>query len=177
VALSLRPLLVSIPLAISLAGCSVYTYEQRDDGWTTYASGAGFTVDIPAPPFTETVKQLENPIAGPVETHFLTTRSADETRYAVVYADFLDSYISSGADVLAEALKGDETLLASKAMQSKSLTVSGHPALDYEIVRAEDARAVRLVLVGRRLYALSVTGTQEAIDSEAARRFLDSFSV
>jgi hypothetical protein len=162
---------------LALTGCSVYSFQQRDDGWTTYTSGAGFTVDVPGPPFTETVKQLDNPNLGQLETHFLTSRASDGSRYAVVYADFPDAYVSSGADVLGEALKGDEKQLGSRAIEPHSLTVSGHPALEYGIVRTKDAWATRLVLVGRRLYALSVTGTEEAVKNEQARRFLESFSV
>jgi hypothetical protein len=171
----------SLPLFVAalltLVGCSFYAYEQRDDGWTTYASRAGFTVDVPGPPFRETVEQLDNARLGQLETHFLTTRGSDGTRYAVVYADFPESYVKSGADVLGEALKRDEENLQVQAVDPHAVTVAGYPALEYGIERPKDAWAVRLVLAGRRLYALSVTGTRESVKSDEARRFLESFSV
>jgi hypothetical protein len=172
---------VSLPLILAalltLAGCSFYAYQQRDDGWTTYMSGGGFRVDVPGPPFRETVEQLENARLGQLETHFLTTRASNGTRYAVVYADFPESYVNSGADVLAEALKRDEENLRVQAVNPHAVTVAGYHALEYGVERPKDAWAVRLVLAGRRLYAVSVTGTAESVKSDDARHFLESFAV
>lgn len=126
---------------------------------------------------TETVERLDNPILGPVETHFFATRISGGTRYAVVYADLPEAFITSAADVLAEARRSDERKLGGQATEQRELTAAGQPALEYRIETRHNVHRVRLVLAGTRLYALSVTGTAEATDGPDARAFLDSFAL
>jgi hypothetical protein len=171
-----RILFLAAVSILCVAGClRASVYVQPDEGWTSYASTAGFSVLAPAP-LSETVKVLNNPNLGPIETHFLVTTTPAGVRYAVVYGDFPASYLAS-TDVLGDSRDGDARSLKASATNEQRLTVSGRPALDYRIETTNNVRRERLVLDGARLYAVTVTGTAEAADGDDARKFLDSFAL
>lgn len=166
--------LLLIVLGVLLAGCVSGSVSVFHEDWTTFKSPAGFSVDVPAP-LNETVQQLNNPNLGPIETHFLVTTTPYGVRYAVIYADFPARYVNgvSAQQVLAESRAGDEKSLKAQATNLRELTVSGRPAIEYTIQRPTGMSTVRLMLDGRRLYSLSVTGA--GAESSDLTRFLDSF--
>lgn len=148
------------------------------DGWATYSSPAGFSVDMPGEP--QETEQTTTTGLGDITVHFLQVTDGP-AYYAASYNDY-------PADMATEDLDPDNLLQdawqgvgqSGEVINTQPIEVLGYPGVEGEI-NVQDTTHIwyRGLLVEDRLYQLVVTAPEpEKVQyANAARRFIESFAL
>ncbi|OWK37658.1 hypothetical protein [Fimbriiglobus ruber] len=145
-----------------------------------YDSAAGrFHAEFPGKP-----TEREEVVDGPEPVLYLWTefhREFPDETYFVYYTDFLARDLKPGPDQLLE--KACDRAVArtpgSEEVSRQPAMHDGYPARDL-VIRSPDSNGetvVRFVLVGKRLYAVGITGEFVNADSQRVRHFHERFRI
>lgn len=152
---------------------------RDDSGWVIYASKEGdYEVHLPGEPSVE--RQEVNTRVGPLQ---MQKASVDrgEGGYAVSFLDYPGEATSDVERFLDEEVVRSIARFGGRLIEKKTLTVDGHQAREVtfgvpdSVVAGGGRSRTRLVLVGSRLYAVSVTGTKGFVERNEAEKFFRTF--
>lgn len=149
------------------------------EGWIEYASEKGFTVQLPEKPSREHhVIELPDANQG-LDYHSLTSYQNKHVHYSVSHIDFPKKWTWAGPSrLLKTALDGVLSYAPGAEVLGKRFTThQGYKALDFILKKDNEEVRGRIILVGTRLYALTMTYPSEADIDFNEIHFMDSFDV
>src|SRR5262245_13524494 len=141
--------------------------------WKEYTSEKGkFSVLMPGAP--ETGYRF-GPAAPGAVMSYVTNYQKDAKAWSVVYFDL--PAIPPDADAVKMLFERERDSYTPKPSGEKSLTLNGHPSLEFKtpIDDRDRVQIVRIVLVKQRVYELWVLTQAKQAASEDVTRFFDSF--
>jgi uncharacterized protein (TIGR03067 family) len=171
---------------VTRAGGDTETFTLKRSRWERYSEkGLGFTIEFPGRP-TEAKRPLDGG-AGQTTIRVLAIQSdQDGARYSVTIVPLNGAL--TGADAvraLDEAQKpfmvelGDDarTTIESQPKTPAGVSAARELTISRQAERSRDrgTMRVRLYVVGERLIALAVSGTEESVQSSSVTRFWNSF--
>jgi hypothetical protein len=148
------------------------------DGWATYSSPEGFSVDMPGQP--QETQQTTPSDLGDITVYFFQVTDGP-AYYAASYNDY-------PLDMSAEDLDPDNTLSdawqgvgqSGEIVSTQPVEVQGYPGVEGEI-NVQDTSHIwyRGIMVKDRLYQLVVTAPEAEKDqyADGANRFIESFTL
>ncbi len=149
------------------------------EGWTLYASDKGFTVQLPGEPSKEH-RIIEIPAANKtLDYHALKSYQNKHVHYGVSHVDLPKQWKLAGPSRLLKTAL-DSTLgvaPGAKILGKRFTTHQGYKALDFVLKHGDEEVRGRLILVGTRLYALSIAYPADANIDFSDNHFMDSFDV
>jgi hypothetical protein len=157
--------LLSVAFAVSVLAQSTE--------WKEYASEKGkFSVLLPGGP--ETGYRF-GPAASGAVMSYVTNYQKDAKAWSVVYFDLPS--IPPDADAVKKLFERERDSYTPKPSGEKSLTLNGHPALEFKTLIDDRDRVqiVRIILVKQRVFELWVVTQARRAASEDVTRFFDSF--
>jgi hypothetical protein len=144
---------------------------------TSFSSVDGrFSVTVPGGAMTETTFEGSGPFAGST-IHAFSTTPEGGPRYAVLYGDASADYVATTTveEIYAAAEAGNVSSTGGTQTAERAVEVAGLPGREQRVITDAKSYVFRLVLVGNRSYAFSVTGSAAQVDAAEATVFLDSF--
>lgn len=145
-------------------------------GWVRFTNDFGrFSVLMPEMPEAQPPKTTQSD-HGPYTTHLFITK-VQNSIFLIGWVDYDPNFNFDGQQEL-EANR-DNFVKGVKAtlMDSRSLTIDGHPAIEF-IAESEERRfKSRVYVVGRRPYQIAVVSLKGEDDSVSVNRFFNSFKV
>ena len=160
--------------ALLLGGCSVGL-----ESVSSYSSVDGrFVVTVPGGKMTETSLTGGGPFAGG-GVHAFVASTQQGARLAVLYSDAAATYIA-GTPVdrrYADAEQGN--LISTRGTQTSEgpVTIAGMQGREQRITRADMSYVFRLLWVGNRMYAVSVSGSTAQVNDAESQLFLNSLAL
>jgi TonB family protein len=151
---------------------TIYAAAQSAE-WEEYNSEKGkFSVLMPGAPGTG--YRLGPADSGAVMT-YVTNYQKDAKAWSVDYFDLLA--IPPDADAAKKLLERGRDRYTDNPRGEKSLTLNGHPALEFysPIDDLDRVQIVRIILVKQRVYELWVVTQAKQAASEDVTKFFDSF--
>jgi TonB family protein len=156
-----------------LSFASVVSVGAQSTKWKEYISEKGkFSALLPGAPTTG--YRLGPSDSGAVMT-YVTNYQKDARAWSVAYFDLPAT--PPDADAVKKLLDRRRDSYTSGPSGEKSLTLNGHPALEFKspIDDRDRVQIVRIVLVKQRVYELWVVTQANRAASEDVTRFFDSF--
>lgn len=139
------------------------------------AADASFSVEVPSP-VRESVQPMDSAY-GKLDAHF-TTAVFRGTTYALMWVDYPVEALTSTQEVLDHAVSGALYSFGASIEGQQDIEVNGFAGRE---IRAKTATSLpmrlRIYLVGRRLYQLSVSGLNRPASEGDASRYLESFAL
>lgn len=151
---------------------TVSAFAQSTE-WKEYISEKGkFSVLLPGAP--ETGYRLGPADSGAVMS-YVTNYQNDEKAWSVAYFDL--PAIPPDTDAVKKLFERGRDRYTAKPRSEKSLTLNGHPALEFKstIDDRDRVQVVRIILVKQRVYELWVVTQAKQAASEDVTKFFDSF--
>lgn len=154
--------------------------ERDGSGWVVVRPQDGrFTAKFPDEPFVEQ-RAAEGSI-GSLDLHAWTL-DRGEGGYSITFADLPASFKLGAEATLDAAVRSAARDARGTTKAARTLTIAGQPAREAEIEVPDSVVAggglarTRVVRLGNRLYAATVTGTREFVERADTARFLDGFA-
>ena len=161
-------LLASAGLLLGTAACASEPTWER-----VTADDASFSVLMPNRAHTSV--QKADSTYGKIDTHF-TTAVFRGTTYSLMWVDYPVDAVSSERRALDYAVSGALFNTGAKLLEQTEIQIDGFPGRELRASGATDLPMwVRIYLVGRRLFQLTVSGPNRPEIEANARKFLDSF--
>lgn len=159
----------------------VSTYASKGtDSWVQYFSDQGkFTVSFPNDPTAQT-KNFEVPKADKTFKYDeISSQEGNRVQYSVSYIQFPSKWRWAGSSTL---LKGALDVIVTSTPESEVISKQftkhkNFRALDYHMKEGQNEVKGRLVIVGARLYKLTVTYHPSVADYLKHEEFLQSFDI
>jgi len=151
---------------------TVSAFAQSTE-WKEYSSEKGkFSVLMPGAP--ETGYRLGPADSGAVMS-YVTNYQKDAEAWSIAYFDI--PAIPPDADAIKKLLNRRLDSYTVKPRSGKSLTLYGHPAIEFKslIDDGDRVQVVRIILVKQRVYELWVVTQAKQAASEDVTKFFDSF--
>ena len=147
---------------------------EREAQWRTVVSEeAGYSVEVPSPPRTNS--QKAHSVYGAHEVVFAVSVDAGVT-YSVMHVDLPVEALAKPKKLLAMTVQSAMKDLNSKLVVAREAKYEGFEGRAFEASNWRKRPVFgRIYVVGRRLYRLTVSGLNVSADREQATRFLDSF--
>ncbi len=147
-------------------------------GWQRYASvEGGFAVLFPGEP-AEDKNTVDTPV-GPIaySAVSLTAQEGESTKtYAVSYEEIPEQMQELPAnELLTQTFQTFATVKGFQVEQTTPIDLGGTAGVELTAAMGELRARVRVFVAEKRSYQVLVSGTQEQVDSDDAKRFLDSF--
>jgi hypothetical protein len=159
-----------VALALACLSCS------REVDWLAFSSHeGGFMVEAPGI-LTERIASIQT-MMGPVQfTTYVLEK--DKVLYMVGYSDWPDSLVEKGADELLDfAIQGAISNLKGRILRNTSIALGKYQGRELIVDQPtkNQEHAIRVYLVGSRMYQLSVVIPKRDEFKENRTRFLDGF--
>ena len=163
----------AVTIVTSVLVAAGYWYLQAPR-WRTYESPDGkFRIDFPTTPSTQ---EWPNNEVG--TTHVVVAKPTLRVVYACDWSEVRnfnglppDEFIKRSQDFGIQGVQG-------VLLSGKKITVGGYPGREFQVqTRNNGAMDNRIILVGNRIYSLSVINTEGKHESDNIRRFFDSFQL
>lgn len=144
--------------------------------WQTFRAADGsFSMQFPGKPAaSESPVQLA--AGGTAVVDVITAQPRRDTVYTCSY--FEDPRLASGTaeDALSSAREGSVSRVQGTVVNERNIEVDGYPARDVAVhARGNSLMDMRLIAVGRRMFALMVIDTdRQRPDSKNIQKFFDS---
>jgi hypothetical protein len=156
------------------------------DAWQTFApEGAGFSVSLPGLPEEATEAARASGQLAPQFRHYRLIaggslydlgRTSQLPEQLFSQPGFLDKFFAGTAQYLNAALAQKNRQVRFKLVSEQPISLDGYEGREYEF-DAEGYRAVvRLFVIERALFTLSVVGPKSELRPESVNRFLNSFA-
>ncbi|HYX42445.1 MAG TPA: hypothetical protein VE821_12145 [Pyrinomonadaceae bacterium] len=143
---------------------------QSAGQWVKFSSTAGgFSILLPAQPKEET-ESKDN------FTSHLFTAKTDRAIYIVGYGDYAPSVHLDTEGELAANRDNSIRGLKAHLTGSRSITLAGHPGLEYTAESDQGAFKYRVYLVGNRVYQFAAITPAGKDDAENVNKFFASFA-
>jgi len=169
-----RPISVGTLCAFALLSVAfTVSAPAQSTRWKEHISEKGkFSVLLPGAP--EPGYRLGPADSGAVIS-YVTNYQKDAKAWSVDYFDL--PAIPPDADAVKKLLERRRDSYTAKPSSEKSLTLNGHPALEFKtpIDDRDRVQVVRIILVKQRVYELWVVTQAKQAASEDVTRFFDSF--
>lgn len=158
-----------------------------DAAWQLFApEGAGFSILVPGTPEEVTKRGRES---GQLAAQFrgYELAGADGVKYefgrtgqlpAEVFArpDFKAEFFAHNAEGLTAMIQHANPRAGFKLVAERKVSVAGYEGREYEYAAPGLRSLARVYLVDRAIFALAVSGSETALTTDKAGKFLDSFS-
>lgn len=147
--------------------------------WQTFRARDGsFSVEFPGKPVaSESPVQLA--AGGTAVADVITAQPRKDAVYTCAY--FVDPRLasSSAEDALSSAREGSVSRVQGTVVNERNIEVDGYPAQDVAVrARGNSLMDMRLIAVGRRMFALMVIDTdRQQPDSKDIQKFFDSLKL
>jgi uncharacterized RDD family membrane protein YckC len=191
VSLSLKRRLSGLLIALACIGLSLFgnaltrwsvglDQGMNADGWVQYYSqDAGFSVQFPTDPKEES-KRLEIPSANKVlDYQELTSKQNKNIHYSVSYMDFPKKWKWAGNGTLLKgALDAIVKHLPNTALKSREFSYhQNQRSIDFLLKQGETEVKGRLIIVGTKLYKLTISYPASVSDKIEDSPFFSSFDL
>lgn len=158
--------------SVSSAG-SIATTEK----WVSYESEDGFSVQLPEEP---TFQRHDIPIEDKTLTfHALKSHQNKHVHYGVSHIDLPAKWKWAGSSTLLKTAL--ETLVRyspdTELVGKRFTTHQGYRAIDFVLIQGQEEVRGRVILVGTRLYQLTVSYPKDLVLDFTDNHFMDSFDV
>jgi hypothetical protein len=155
-------------------------------GWQTFApEGAGFSILVPGTPEEEMKKGHESGILAPQFRCYKLT-VADGVKYEfgrtgqfpaqLVGAEFQAQFFGHNAEMLTTLLQRENPQAHFKLLEERHVSVAGYDGHEYEFAGTGLRTLVRVCLIDRAIFMLSISGPEAALTNDKASKFFDSFT-
>lgn len=138
------------------------------------ANNGAFSVDVPKQ-LLEEVRVVRSRDDQPIEVHFFLSESGHGPDYGVVYGDIPGSDPLDIDAVYRDGVQGDINTTGATLVKSESITFDGRPANRHSLSGPRGDYEYVSMLVGRRLYVLSVIGASDDLTRPEVDNFFSSF--
>ena len=155
--------------------------------WQTFApEGMGFSVSVPGVPEEPTqARREQGRLSGQIRTYRLTVgglkyevmRTGGLPEQLMSQPDFAEKFFVSMTPGLSAALQVEHPQLDFRLSSQQSISLAGYEGREYEFAAAGHRAVVRLFLIERAIYALSVLGGKNEMTPDKVNKFFDSFAL
>ena len=154
-----------LALLLAVSGCASEPRWHR-----VVAEDGSFSIEMPNQP-RQSVQQADS-AHGKIDAHFMTAVHGGVT-YSLLWADYPPAALTTASDVLDHAVVGALQNTGAERLEEHEIEFAGFAGRD---LRARQTAAlllrIRLLLVGGRLYQLTVAGPpRPQIDARTTRCF------
>jgi len=155
--------------------------------WQTFApEGVGFSVSLPGVPEEPTqARREQGRLSGQIRTYRLTVgglkyevmRTGGLPEQLMSQPDFAEKFFVSMTPGLSAALQVEHPQLDFRLISQQPVSLAGYEGREYEFAAAGHRAVVRLFLIERAIYGLSVLGGKSEMTPDKVNRFFDSFAL
>jgi hypothetical protein len=160
--------------------------STNTDVWQTFApEGAGFSVSLPGLPEEATQAARASGQLAPQFRHYRLIaggslydlgRTAQLPEHLFSQPGFLDKFFARTAQYLDAALAQKSRQIKFKLVSEEPISLDGYEGREYEFDAEGHRAVVRLFLIERALFTISVIGPKSELVPENVSRFLNSFA-
>lgn len=168
--------IITIIVAVLLVPLVAHYDDFLPYRWRTFRAADGsFSVRFPGK-VTMDERSVQLVIGGTTALHEVTAQPTNHTVYSCSYGTDPRLVTSAVQDVLNEARDAAVANVQGIAVSDRDLEVGGYPAKDIEVrARGDSVMDMRLIAVGRRMFALTVIDTDGGQpDSKNTYKFFNS---
>ena len=144
--------------------------RAQEAEWLKFApTGGGFSILLPAPTREETEAKRD------FTSHLFTTRN-DRALYLVGYGDYAPNMTLNPDGELMAVRDNFLRALQAHLVDSRSVTLAGHPGLEFTGENDRTSFKSRIYLVGNRVYQCAAVVLPSKDDAANVDRFFSSFA-